>query len=146
MASSRSVWYFAYGANMSPAILEKRGVSSLAQTIALLPGFCLSFDLPGVPYSEPAMANIRPLPSDDASILPVHGVAYKVSQAGLKQIIATEGGGVAYRVETVEARAFERTRESTEVLGGEAIEVVTLVARHPMWQERRPSARYLVRA
>jgi gliotoxin/aspirochlorine biosynthesis gamma-glutamylcyclotransferase len=131
-----AVWYFAYGANMSSASFSGiRKVRPIDVVPAVIDDYALSFDLLGVPYSEPAVANL--IPNDSPRMSPVHGVAYLVSQQDLERIIATEGGGVAYR--SMHARA------KTITTYPRTLEICTLVARWPASHARRPSTRYLVR-
>ncbi|KAF2201391.1 hypothetical protein GQ43DRAFT_371597 [Delitschia confertaspora ATCC 74209] len=140
--SQKTLWYFAYGANMSPAILTtQRKVKPFRQSVAKIPDYILEFDVPGVPYNEPALAGLRRIDgtqTSDSNYPPVHGMAYEISNDDFLKIIATEGAGVAYKT--------LRTKALLAEAGGEArgkLEVHTLVARRPMSTIRKPSARYL---
>lgn len=137
-------WYFAYGANMSPAVLTgQRQVQPIRQVRATLPNYHLCFDVPGIPYSEPALAGLcrrETWPPGTPPGLPVHGIAFLVSRGDLQRIVATEGAGVAYTM--IQATAVEIQASSDE--GGDGFIVTTLVARRPSSRKRRPSRRYLV--
>jgi len=149
----QSIWYFAYGANMSPDVLVKqRKVNPQKQVIVGLPDYALEFNVPGVPYSEPAMAGLIRLihmdkkSTDNVDIVPVYGVAYFISREDFTKIIATEGAGVAYTI--LQATAKVVAGVDGEIVGdsllGKELPVFTLVARRPARTIRRPSTRYLV--
>ena len=131
-----NAWYFAYGANMASSVLRHRNVNPKKQLVARLEAYTLSFDLLGVPYREPAMANLKFRGSSER--IPVHGLAYLISSLDLHQIVATEGGGVAYDLIRTRARPVGGETEQPE------LEVHTLVARRPSQRQRMPSGRYLV--
>jgi gliotoxin/aspirochlorine biosynthesis gamma-glutamylcyclotransferase len=155
------IWYFAYGANMSASVLTgQRKIQPRLHVSALLPRYELSFDVLGLPYSEPALAGLRLRDSsssregdsDGEETLPVHGVAYLISAADFHRIVATEGAGVAYK--TLLTRAVVIPNPSgldtgtgvgagIGAMGGD-VAVWTLVTRRPAHPVRRPSARYLV--
>jgi len=115
--------YFAFGANLSPATLNRRGISPGRAQPARLEGHRLVFDQPGIPVFEPAFASVRP--ADDE----VWGVLYELTAEDYATLRAFEGR--EYREAKVEV-----------IAGAERIEARTFVTRgaHP---ERRPSARYL---
>ena len=132
-----SMWYFAYGANMASSVLSgQRKIYPAQQVPAIINKYALSFDLLGIPYSEPAMANL--MLRDSRHSLPVHGVACLISHDDFARIIATEGAGVAY--------ATLRTRARIVASEAQDIDVYTLVSRKPAARARCPSIRYLVRA
>ncbi|KAF4761498.1 hypothetical protein HAV15_006685 [Penicillium sp. str.  len=87
----------------------------------------------GMPYRDPAMGGIREARADDP---PVYGVAYLLTPEDMRQVIASEGGGIAYKTEIL-----------TSILENEStsIPVTTLVARHniSLAYERLPSERYM---
>lgn len=114
----------------------QRKIYPAQQVPASMDEYALSFDLLGIPYSEPAMANL--MPRDSRHRLPVHGVACLISQSDFERIVATEGAGVAYV--TLCARARTISSEAQD------IDVYTLVSRKPAARARCPSVRYLVRA
>ncbi|KAH9902055.1 hypothetical protein F4778DRAFT_106350 [Xylariomycetidae sp. FL2044] len=56
-----TVLYLAYGSNLAAAtFLGRRGIRPLSQINVSAPAFDLCFDLPGLPYTEPAFANTTP--------------------------------------------------------------------------------------
>ncbi|KAF9122749.1 hypothetical protein BGW39_009531 [Mortierella sp. 14UC] len=54
-----TIWYLAYGSNMSPKVLtESRKIHPLETKRVRVPGYWLSMDLGGIPFSEPCFASI----------------------------------------------------------------------------------------
>ena len=116
-----TVLYLAYGSNLcKETFLGKRKIRPLGAINVLVPDLILTFDLPGIPYTEPCFANTKyrrdiPLPSAEsderAPLLASNklhcrnpqwskglvGVVYEVTLADFARIIATEGGGAAYQ-------------------------------------------------
>lgn len=80
------VWYFAYGANMSRAVLARRGVVPLSSEAGVLRGYRHRFSHEGLLPIEPAFANIEPS-SDDVT----HGVLHLLSTDGLAHLDRIEG-------------------------------------------------------
>lgn len=108
--ADKTVLYLAYGSNLAAeTFLGKRGIRPLSQVNVVVPSIRLTFDLPGVPYSEPCFANSgyrtpgeKPSPEHP----PYHknawkkglvGVVYEVTKKDYAHIIATEGGGSGYQ-------------------------------------------------
>ncbi|KAF9920119.1 hypothetical protein FBU30_010099 [Linnemannia zychae] len=57
--ADESIWYLAYGSNMNPETFTKsRGIQPLETQRVCVPGYWLSFDLGGIPFSEPCFASI----------------------------------------------------------------------------------------
>lgn len=106
---SGSIDYFAFGANMSASILQRRNVRPLAATSARLDGYALAFNLPGIPIYEPGFANIEP--DEDAA---VWGVLYRLSAADFRRLTVTEGDGEHYSsIEVVVAPGGDATQTAT---------------------------------
>ncbi|KAK6849423.1 hypothetical protein PG995_013256 [Apiospora arundinis] len=108
--SKDEVWYFAYGSNMRSSVLEGRGIRPLANRRAVIPSYVLTFDVFGVPYSEPAMASIALRHSAATARCtgkeappPVNGVAYLLSSQDFRTLVLSEGAGVAYTEVQLEA-------------------------------------------
>lgn len=133
-------WYFAYGSNMcSSVFLERRGIRPLKTAVATIPGYILCFEVPGVPYLEPAQGSIRRYRSPKAhDSLDVIGVAYLITSKDMSRIRATEGGGIAYKEVLLEAMLLDEAHDMER-----AIQVRTLISRTPSSPERRPTIRYL---
>ena len=111
-AADRTILYLAYGSNLCREAFQKtRGIRPLSMRTVVVPELTLMFDLPGIPYTEPCFANTR---YRDQSVLAggdtqkeqyrkdkwskgLVGVVWEVTLKDYTHIIATEGGGVAYR-------------------------------------------------
>jgi len=53
-----TILYLAYGSNLAAeTFLGKRGIRPLSQTTVAVPSLVMTFDLPGIPYTEPCFAN-----------------------------------------------------------------------------------------
>jgi hypothetical protein len=103
----------------------------------------------GFPYREPAMASIRIIPalkppgeklrlSEDQTLM---GTAYLISRSQWIQIIASEGGGIAYEEAVVDAYPLAPEHQKQ---WGARIRAMTLVSTMERLHEAHPSARYLV--
>jgi len=116
-----TILYLAYGSNLSAETFKGvRGIKPLSSINVQVPILDLTFDLPGIPYSEPCFANTRyrkpppPLSSHQYSSPSQEdrynedeyyktrwekglvGVVYEVTPSDYAIIIATEGGGASY--------------------------------------------------
>uniref|UniRef100_A0A7S4D514 gamma-glutamylcyclotransferase n=1 Tax=Heterosigma akashiwo TaxID=2829 RepID=A0A7S4D514_HETAK len=109
-----TVNYFAYGSNMSPGVLQGlRGIQPLSQTPAVLYGYRLRFNLPGMPGLDPSFASIEPvtkkrgmggkLPAaaTDYGLSEVHGLVFELRQQDFRHVCRTEGVPYAYSVRSV---------------------------------------------
>ncbi|MCX4243099.1 gamma-glutamylcyclotransferase family protein [Paraliomyxa miuraensis] len=125
-----AVWNFAYGSNLHPEVRERRrGLLPSAVVPAVLSDWRLSFELPGLPLVEPAMASIVPAPGHE-----VHGLLLRFSPEQLATLERSEGGGLFYETVQVHARSY----------AGERIRAVAFKARPELVvAERPPSRRYL---
>lgn len=160
MSGRNPVWYFAYGSNLHPSVIARRGITPLDARCVCVPSHVLVFDVFGVPYSEPAMAGIqqRPPGSDTPA---VHGVAYLVSASDYERLRVSEGAGTGYRDVVLEADYIlptPTTRAATMAPDADPyrtssdgepetrrFSVATLVAKSPFAPPRLPSRRYMVR-
>ncbi|KAL8767762.1 MAG: hypothetical protein Q9209_005848 [Squamulea sp. 1 TL-2023] len=119
--------YLAYGSNLASSTFRGvRGIQPLAALNVVVPELVMTFDLPGLPYTEPCFANTAyRTPSSSPSnfslpqvprtqfsdeektpLLPTYtnphwpkglvGVVYEVTPQDFAHIIATEGGGASY--------------------------------------------------
>ena len=107
-----TVLYLGYGSNLSAeTFLGKRGIKPLSQVNVVVPEIAISFNLPGIPYTEPCFANTiyrTDAAHEKSSVdgLDYHkdrwhkglvGVCYEVTMNDFAHIIATEGGGSGYK-------------------------------------------------
>lgn len=135
------VWYFGFGSNMKSCVMRSRGIELLDIKAVRVPNYVLTFDVFGLPYSEPAMASIAKYVIDDEykQSLPnppdVHGLAYLLSRSDLQRLIGSEGGGVAYKEITVTGVPLSDDSKH--------ISMCTLIAKYPRRPNAAPSRRYL---
>lgn len=121
LSTEETVLYLGYASNMSAETFRgKRNIKPISQVNALIPQLALTFDLPGVPYSEPCFGNVRyrhpaELKEKEASHPPYRkdqwskglvGIVYEVTKGDFAKIIATEGGGAAYQDVLVDCYAL----------------------------------------
>ncbi|KAF2683404.1 hypothetical protein K458DRAFT_45828, partial [Lentithecium fluviatile CBS 122367] len=106
----KTVLYLAYGSNLcNETFRGKRGIKPLSQVNVVVPSLRLTFDLPGIPYTEPCFANSAARDPESSSRhveeADYHkdrwhkgmvGCVYEVTPTDYAHIIATEGGGASY--------------------------------------------------
>jgi hypothetical protein len=103
-----SVHYFAFGANMSSAVLRRRGIEVLSREPARLRGYRLVFDLAGFRWLEPAFASIVRHPAHD-----VYGVLYRLTPDQLERVDSYEGRAYSFIEVEVEGARSGTTRSRT---------------------------------
>lgn len=134
----KDIWYCAYGSNMLSSVLcDRRKVSTKRVAPVKIHDYVLTFSLLGVPYNEPAMANIEPSSRASEKSKPTiaHGVAFLISPVDFARIIASEGGGITYRPVKLKVTALDQSNEN--------FHVHTLLAKSPAPVPRLPSKRYM---
>ncbi|KAH8848326.1 hypothetical protein MCOR27_003579 [Pyricularia oryzae] len=145
MDGQAPVWYFAYGSNLSPSVMARRGITPLDARCVRVSSHMLVFDVFGVPYSEPAMAGIREKPAG-CDTPAVHGVAYLISASDYQRLRVTEGAGTGYRDVELEADSVSlppTSHTAYTTSDGGRLSVATLVAKNPFDPPRLPSRRYM---
>jgi len=121
-----------------------RGIVPLDAIRARIPGWQLVMEIPGLPYSEPSFSSVRARDSGKVEALcdpDVIGVAYLITVEQYRAVIASEGGGIAYKDISV---LGEPIFDNEKARLGSTLMVQTLgtaMVRHPC---PRPSNRYLV--
>lgn len=159
-----TVLYLAYGSNLAAqTFLGRRGIRPLSQVNIVAPEIRLTFDLPGVAYSEPCFGNSRyRTPEDEkdsegnggyhknAWKKGLVGVVYEVTKADYVTIISTEGGGSGYHDVLVDCYELDSDPEKEVPLTptGTPFKVHTLYAHRaqplrPDPDYAQPSPRYL---
>ncbi|KAI0126678.1 gliotoxin biosynthesis protein [Xylariales sp. AK1849] len=137
------VWYFAFGSNMKSSVMKSRNINILSITPVVVHQYVLTFDVFGLPYSEPSMASIAKYLADDetsetgSNPPDVHGVAYLISRSDFRRLVGSEGGGVAYDEIEVTGSPVDHGNDL------EPLAMVTLTAKHPRRPNVSPSRRYL---
>ncbi len=126
--TSATLWYFAYGSNMSPAIfLERRGMRPLATRRAWLDGHRVCFDLPIGP-GERGVANLEVCAAGR-----VWGVLYLLTAAQFDRLDRTEG---------VHRGLYRRAAVDVTADDGESVGAFTYRS-SVSTRGRKPSPRYL---
>lgn len=142
-APDADIWYLAYGSNLSTKkFIHDRGITPISSVSVTVPGWTLSMDSAGVPYSEPAFASILPIHSSGSEkAVELIGMAYQLNPEMYKKVLASEGGGIAYAEVEVWA----------EVLKDDVGNAQSLLSRLPvrslvtvLQRKARPSVRYMV--
>ena len=127
-SDSTTILYLAYGSNLSAETFKgARGIQPLSAVNVHVPSLDLTFDLSGIPYTEPCFANTRyrdenrspPPPSandyhKDRWHKGLIGVVYEVTPEDYRTIIATEGGGVSYQDVVVPCYALPSGRKTVD--------------------------------
>lgn len=91
MAHDDSIWYFAYGANMSRAVLARRGLQPVSSEAGWVDGYALAFSHRGLVFTEPAFANLEVRSGDR-----VHGVLHELAPRDLGRLDRIEGAEYAH--------------------------------------------------
>ena len=87
--NNNTVWNFAYGANMSSYVLNKRrGITPLQSIPCTLYNYQLNYTLRGIPYIEPAFGNV--IYNNDSC---VHGVGHELTADDFIRLMKSEAGG-----------------------------------------------------
>ncbi|PSN60519.1 gliotoxin biosynthesis protein GliK [Corynespora cassiicola Philippines] len=142
----KTVLYLAYGSNMCEETFRgARGIKPISQVNVLVPSLRLTFDLPGVPYTEPCFANTAVRRTADApdsyassvGSADYHkdrwhkglvGCVYEVTPSDYAHIIATEGGGSAYQDILVDCHVLPASDTVPATPSGPAFKAHTLFA------------------
>lgn len=120
------LWYFAYGANTSLAVLTgRRGIRPRSSEAAVLPGHRLAFAMPGIPFFEPAFATVLAEPGARAE-----GVLHRFAAADMQ------------RLDRFESRGYARLERVVTGARSGAVPAQVYVARRPR-EGLVPSRRYV---
>lgn len=119
--------YFAYGSNVNTKTFNgTRGITPSAAYPAVLPGYELVFNVPGLPFVEPAFASVRRVVGEKPNTAPstgrfarfateTHGVAYVVTDEQWRTILRTE---TSYVREDVTLELFFPATAEGEIRAG----------------------------
>ncbi|EXJ79065.1 hypothetical protein A1O3_08566 [Capronia epimyces CBS 606.96] len=161
-----TVLYLGYASNLSAETFRgRRNIKPISQVNVVAPALSLTFDLPGLPYTEPCFGNVRyrnsptaechnpPSPSQhyhkDSWRKGLVGVVYEVTKEDYAHIIATEGGGSGYQDVLVDCFALsgDPAKDVPSMPSGQPFKAHTLFAPATMSRPDRsyaqPSPRYL---
>ena len=96
--------YFGFGSNMNVVSLRAKGVEPLSWCPAVLPGWCLCFNVKHFFRHEGGVGNIEPTDVPDSQVM---GVLYECPAESLSSLDAMEALGYGYQRVTVEVQAGE---------------------------------------
>lgn len=138
-----SVWVFAFGSNMKKDVLEGRRMIKPAESIAaIVPGYMLTFNQPGLPYREPGFATIEPLDAAYPGSRPVHGVAHLMTPTEWEYYKESEGAvgqsDQGYGVIEVDMEAYDGRKLKAYTLMTQPKSIASLRGEFAL-----PSKRYL---
>ena len=139
-----SVWCFAFGSNMKRSVLEGRRMIKPAESVpAVLAGWQLTFNQPGLPYREPGFASVEKIaPADGARVQDVHGVAHRMTPHEWEYYKESEGAAgqsdQGYGVVEVEVELYDGRTIPAYTLQTQPKTVARLKGRKAL-----PSLRYL---
>ncbi|KAL6895116.1 hypothetical protein GGI43DRAFT_429214 [Trichoderma evansii] len=145
------IWYLGYGSNMKASSMKDRKITTLDTRIVNVPTHYVTFDVFGIPYSEPCYASIEEFPSgENGNIQLIHagiedrvpslcGVAHLLSAAEFHQLLVTEGSGVVYDIVKLQAYQIAKDNEVSR----ESFPVYALKSKWPLRPNGTPSARYM---
>ena len=121
--------YFAYGSNMDPERMRKRGIRFSRREHAVLEGYRLEFNKVSSQNPREGYANIV----EDAESV-VEGILYEIKESDLRKLDKFEGYPSHYR----------RTRVYVKLDNGERVEAITYIAQpEKVKSGLRPSNKYL---
>jgi Gamma-glutamyl cyclotransferase, AIG2-like len=138
IASLVKAWtipYFAYGSNCYVETMTSlRRIRLVNSTAAVLPGYKLRFNIPGIPAVEPSWACVEKCSKDN-----VHGVLYTLTPQDFARISFSEGVPFGYQWTVVDVvpyqgdgdRAGEMALSSSSVC-----QAYTLVSNNPLLPHR----------
>ena len=100
--SDGSVYYFAYGSNMSSKVFRHgfRRLKPTSAERATLDGYRLAFSEAGIPFFEPGFANVEV----DSTAM-VEGVLYRITEKEMDDLHISEGGR-AYNIIEITVRGL----------------------------------------
>lgn len=145
-------WYFGYGSNMKASSMADRKITPLKTKAITVPTHFVTFDIFGIPYSEPSYASLEHFPDGGHGKLDLlHrrnctqvpaacGVGHLLNPVDFHRLLVTEGSGVVYNL--IEVQAYELAPDGRPILAPFA--VYTLKAKWPQRPNGIPSARYMV--
>lgn len=125
---TKTVWRFGYGSNMSVSnLIKKKNLTPINHHTGYCQNWQLSFDLPGIPFVDPAFACVKA-----QSGAQVHGLAFEISEEEARGLDHQERG---YDVVPVDFVAYD---------GATVPKVGLYVPKTPLTpNDALPSKRYL---
>ncbi|KAK7178675.1 gliotoxin biosynthesis protein [Paraphaeosphaeria sporulosa] len=147
------LWYLAYGSNMKSSSMAARNIIPIAAKAVSVPTHYFTFDVFGIPYSEPCYASIEQFPDGGRGklqlihnkqrfdVLPLCAIAYLLSPADFNRLLVTEGSGVVY--DHIKVEAYELSAAEPQGADRVSLTAYTLKSKRPQRPNGTPSARYV---
>lgn len=138
-AHALTIPYFAYGSNVyTNTMTAMRRIDFVDATAAILPGYKLRFNIPGMPVVEPSWACVEQGGSGESC---VHGVLYELTPQDFAKVSMGEGVPFGYQWEKVDVFAYEGDgaaagQESLAARENSAKQAYTLVSNNPFLPKR----------
>jgi AIG2-like family len=134
--SDFSIWYFAYGINMNPAVLSSRQVYPHCSIVATVPMMRLAFEMVSLYRPGTGDATIRPLLDSEATIPEIWGILHYLPISVLDNHLD--------RWEAVEAGHYQRRQLEVITIDKCKLSAVTYEALH-LDPTLKPDPEYLDR-
>ena len=99
--------YFAYGSNVyAPTMTDMRNIQCVSMTAAILDGYKLRFNIPGIPAVEPSWACVEASKNNNKNEV-VHGVMYTLTPEDFARISMSEGVPFGYQWKVVDVVPYQ---------------------------------------
>lgn len=123
--------YFAYGSNVgSKTFSTRRNIQPKSVQNGKILDYRLSFNVPGVPFLEPAFASVTRQKGEET-----HGACYTITKDEFRYLLQTEG---SYDVVDVDVFVYGDNRDIEEVVKAKTLTHRDVAARRDL----QPSKRY----
>lgn len=107
-ASALTFNYFAYGSNVyAPTMTDMRNIQCVSSTAAILDGYKLRFNIPGIPAVEPSWACVEASKNNNNKNEVVHGVMYTLTPQDFARISMSEGVPFGYQWKVVDVVPYQ---------------------------------------
>ena len=135
LVKALTIPYFAYGSNCYVGTMTAlRRIHFVSSTAAVLPGYKLRFNIPGIPAVEPSWACVEECPDDN-----VHGVLYTLTPPDFARLSLSEGVPFGYQWRVVDVVPYigdcdKAGRIAMSSSHGSRLQAYTLVSNNPFLQ------------
>jgi Gamma-glutamyl cyclotransferase, AIG2-like len=148
-----TVRYFAYGSNCYPGTMKSlRQIDYLNSCAAILPGYKLRFNIPGIPAVEPSWAcveQVNGVSNNDNNDDLVHGVLYTLTLQDFARVSMSEGVPLAYQWKLVDVVPYQgdgdcagqKALMEASTASTSIVKAYTLVTNNPFLRSDIPPSR-----
>ena len=157
LSSALTFNYFAYGSNVyAPTMTDLRNIQCVQSTAAILDGYKLRFNIPGIPAVEPSWACVEPSNksnNNNNNKDVVHGVMYTLTPQDFARISMSEGVPFGYQWKVVDVvpyqgdgnsagrQALESAKSRSTAVPSSATKAYTLVTNNPFLRRDIPPSK-----